>query len=145
MREREAAGGEAGGGGRRNAGPQPGQNQGAGSDSQSRTLSSGATTIDSLFGPLPVVETRGMAWLYVNKQLKPVRLRLGISDGTFTEIINDEELQPNMEVVTMMTTGLEQRTVPGQGGNQNPLMGPQRGGPGRPGGGGGPAGGGRGR
>jgi HlyD family secretion protein len=145
MREREAAGGEAGGGGRRNAGPQLGQNQGSGSDSQSRTLSSGATTIDSLFGPLPVVETRGMAWLYVNKQLKPVRLRLGISDGTFTEIINDEELQPNMEVVTMMTTGLEQRTVPGQGGNQNPLMGPQRGGPGRPGGGGGPAGGGRGR
>jgi hypothetical protein len=86
-----------------------------------------------------------MAWLFVNKQLKPVRLRLGISDGTFTEVINDEELQPNMEVVTMMTTGLEQRTTPGQGGNQNPLMGPQRGGPGRPGGGGAGGGGGRGR
>jgi hypothetical protein len=44
----------------------------------------------------------------------------------------------------MMTTGLEQRTVPGQGGSQNPLMGPQRGQPGRnPGGGGG--GGNRGR
>ena len=62
----------------------------------------------------------GMAWLFVNKQLKMVRLRLGITDGTFTEIINDEELQPNMEVVTMMTTGLEQRTAPGQGGGQNP-------------------------
>jgi HlyD family secretion protein len=108
---------------------------------QSRTMSSGATTIDSLFGPLPTVETRGTAWLYVNKQLKMVRLRLGITDGTFTEILNEEELQPNMEVVTMMTTGLETRTTPGQGGGQNPLMGPQRGG--RPGGGGG--GGGRGR
>ncbi len=136
MRERQGAeagsapaGGERGGG---RATPAP----------ESKTLSSGATTIDSLFGPLPVVETRGMAWLYVNKQLKPVRLRLGISDGTFTEVINDEELQPNMEVVTMMTTGLEQRAVPGQGGNQNPLMGPQRGGPGRPGG---AAGGGAGR
>ena len=114
---------------------------------QSRTMSSGATTIDSLFGPLPVVETRGMAWLYVNKQLKLVRLRLGITDGTFTEVINEEELQPNMEVVTMMTTGLETRTPAGQGGSQNPLMGPQRGGPGRgPGGpGGGGGGGGRGR
>ena len=139
MRERQGteagsapAGGQSGGG-RATAAP------------ESKTLSSGATTIDSLFGPLPVVETRGMAWLYVNKQLKPVRLRLGISDGTFTEVINDEELQPNMEVVTMMTTGLEQRAVPGQGGNQNPLMGPQRGGPGRPGGAGGVGGAGRGR
>jgi hypothetical protein len=135
MRDRQAAaGGDQGTGGRQNAGAKPGGNQAgrANSETQSRTLSSGATTIDSLFGPLPVVETGGMAWLFVNKQLKPVRLRLGISDGTFTEVINDEELQPNMEVVTMMTTGLEQRTVPGQGGNQNPLMGPQRGGPGRP-------------
>ena len=127
------------------------QNARAGGSSQtqpqSRTLASGATTIDSLFGPLPVVETRGMAWLYVNKQLKLVRLRLGITDGTFTEVLNDEELQPNTEVVTMMTTGLETRTTPGQGGSQNPLMGPQRGGPGGrgPGGGGGGGGGGRGR
>jgi HlyD family secretion protein len=122
------------GGGRNNATAAP----------QSRTMASGATTIDSLFGPLPVVESRGSAWLYVNKQLKLVRLRLGITDGSFTEIINDEELQPNTEVVTMMTTGLEQRTTPGQGGGQNPLMGPQRGMPGGrgPGGGGGGAGGG---
>ena len=120
---------------------------GAQTPSQSRTMASGATTIDSLFGPLPVVETRGTAWLYVNKQLKMVRLRLGITDGTFTEVLNEEELQPNMEVVTMMTTGLETRTAPGQGGSQNPLMGPQRGGPGGrgPSGGGGGGGGGRGR
>jgi hypothetical protein len=109
-------------------------------------MSSGATTIDSLFGPLPVVETRGTAWLYVNKQLKMVRLRLGITDGTYTEVINEEELQPGIEVVTMMTTGLEPRTAtPGQGGSQNPLMGPQRGGPGGRGPGGGGGGGGRGR
>jgi HlyD family secretion protein len=137
MRERQGEGS-----GRQNESSAAQAQTGAKTATESRTLASGATTIDSLFGPLPVVETRGMAWLYVNKQLKPVRLRLGISDGTFTEVINDEELQPNTEVVTMMTTGLEQRTVPGQGGNQNPLMGPQRGGPGRPGGGGGGAGGG---
>lgn len=112
---------------------------GAATPSQSRTMASGATTIDSLFGPLPVVETRGTAWLYVNNQLKMVRLRLGITDGTYTEVLNEEELRPTMEVVTMMTTGLESRATPGQGGGQNPLMGPQRGGPGGrgPGGGGG--------
>lgn len=130
-------------------GARPNQTARAGGNSQtpsqSRTLASGATTIDSLFGPLPVVETRGMAWLYVNKQLKLVRLRLGITDGTFTEVLNEEELQPNMEIVTMMTTGLETRTTPGQGGSQNPLMGPQRGGPGGRGPGGGGGGGGRGR
>jgi HlyD family secretion protein len=135
MRERE---GQRGG-----ANPTAG-GRAAGQPQQSRTLASGATTIDSLFGPLPTVETRGAAWLYVNKQLKMVRLRLGITDGTYTEVLNEEELQPNMEVVTMMTTGLETRTTPGQGGGQNPLMGPQRGGRG-PGGGGGGGGGGRGR
>jgi HlyD family secretion protein len=121
------------------AGGQGARNQAArgstATEPASRTMSSGATTIDSLFGPLPSVESRGTAWLFVNKQLKMVRLRLGITDGTHTEIINEEELQPNMEVVTMMTTGQESRTTPGQGGGQNPLMGPQRGG--RPGGGGG--------
>jgi HlyD family secretion protein len=143
MREGGGRGREEGSRGRAGASSQT-QSQ---TQPQSRTLASGATTIDSLFGPLPVIETRGMAWLHVNKQLKLVRLRLGITDGTFTEILNEEELQPNMEVVTMMTTGLETRTTPGQGGSQNPLMGPQRGGPGGrgPGGGGGGGGGGRGR
>ena len=102
---------------------------------QSRTMTSGATTIDSLFGPLPTVESRGMAWLWMNKELKPVRLRLGISDGTYTEILNEEELQPGMEVVLNVSTGLEPQARPGQGGANNPLMGPQRGR--GPGGGGG--------
>ena len=100
-------------------------------ETQSRTLTSGATTIDSLFGPLPTAESRGMAWLWMNKQLKPVRLRLGVSDGTYTEVLNEEELQPGMEVVLNVTTGLEPQARPGQGGTNNPLMGPQRGGPSR--------------
>ena len=108
-------------------GSRAGRGPAAAGEQPSRTMSSGATTIDSLFGPLPIVETRGAAWLYVGKQLKMVRLRLGISDGTFTEIINEAELQPGTEVVVNLTTGLEPRTTPGQGGNQNPLMGPQRG------------------
>jgi HlyD family secretion protein len=108
----------------------------------SRTMASGATTIDSLFGPLPVSETRGTVWQYENKQLKPIRLRLGITDQNFTEVLNDSDVPPNAELVVTMTTGLETRTQPGQNQQNNPLMGPQRGGPGGRGGGGG--GGGRG-
>jgi hypothetical protein len=103
-----------------------------------------ATTIDSLFGPLPTVETRGTAWQYENKQLKAIRLRLGVTDGSFTEVLNESEVPANAEVVTNMITGLEpaRSTTPGQQ-QGNPLMGPQRGGPGG-GGGRGPGGGGRG-
>ena len=97
----------------------------------------GAQTIDSLFGPLPRVEGRGRVWLYINKQLKPVSLRTGISDGTWTEVLDDNELQPSTEVVTNVITGLESTTNrPAGGANpnaNNPLM-PQRG-PGGPGGG----------
>ena len=115
----------------------------AASISAGPTHKSGATTIDALFGPLPEVETRGRAWLYMDKKLKPVALRLGVSDGTFTEVLSGE-LQQGQEVVTSMVTGLEPKTaVPAGGANaNNPLMGPQRGGQG---GGRGPGGGGGGR
>ena len=84
-----------------------------------------AQTIDALFAPLPSVETRGRAWLFMNHELKPVNLRLGISDGTNTEILSGE-LQPNMEVVTGVTGLGTTRAQPGQG-SGNPLM-PGRGG-----------------
>jgi hypothetical protein len=97
---------------------------------------SSAQTIDALFAPLPVVESRGRSWVFMNHELKPVNLRLGISDGTNTELLSGE-LQQNMEVVTAVTGVGATRTLPGQGGSGNPLM-PGRG----PGGGfGGPPGG----
>jgi HlyD family secretion protein len=80
-----------------------------------------AQTIDALFAPLPVVETRGRAWLFMDHQLKPVALRLGISDGTNTELLSTE-LQQGMEVVTGVTGVGPTRTLPGQGGQGNPLM-----------------------
>ena len=89
---------------------------------------SSAQTIDALFAPLPVVETRGRAWLFMNHELKPVNLRLGISDGTNTELLSGE-LQPNMEVVTGVTGLGATRAAPGQTGTGNPLL-PSRGGPG---------------
>jgi len=97
-----------------------------------------AQTIDALFAPLPVVETRGRAWVFMNHELKPVNLRLGISDGTNTELLSSE-LQQGMEVVTGVTGLGSTRTLPGQGGSGNPLMPGGRG----PGGFGGPGGRGR--
>ena len=154
-RMREGGANREGGGGR--GGQTNAQQQGAGRRDMSRgiaggvtggsAVASGASTIDSLFAPLPVVETSGRVWLFTNKQLKPIRVRTGVSDGTFSELL-DGELQEGQEVVVNLTTGLEQQQRPGQQGSQNPLMGPQRGGNnnqrGGPGGGG-PGGGGRGR
>jgi hypothetical protein len=104
-----------------------------------------ATTIDSLFGALPTVETRGQAWLWENKQLKQVRLRLGVSDSTNIEVIDaNPALKEGDEIVTnvVIDTGT---TAPGANNANNPLLGPQRGrgpgGPGGPGGGGGGRGG----
>jgi hypothetical protein len=115
-----------------------GGNRGGGAAS-APSAGGSATTIDSLFGPLPTVETRSQAWLYDNKLLKQVRLRLGVSDGTNTEIIDaNPEVHEGSEVVTnvILETGTP---APGANNANNPLLGPQRGrgGPGGPGGGGG--------
>jgi HlyD family secretion protein len=100
---------------------------------QSKYGQQSAETIDALFAPLPTVETSGRVWLYMDKQLKPVNLRLGISDGTQTELLSGE-LQPGMEAVTGVIVG-SVRTTPTGPAQGNPLM-PGRGGPGGFGGGG---------
>ncbi len=100
--------------------------QGAGTATKPPVSATGrgsATTIDALFGPLPQVETRGQVWVYADKQMKPVRLRLGITDGQTTELL-EGDLQPGTELVTNVTTGNETvRTQPGFGGFP-PFMGP---------------------
>ena len=104
------------------------------------TVGSGQT-IDALFAPLPPVESRGRAWVFMDHQLKPVNLRLGITDGTNTELLSGE-LQQNMEVVTSVTGLGATRTQPQGGANGNPLM-PGGRGPGQGGFGGGRGPGGR--
>ena len=86
-----------------------------------------AQTIDALFAPLPTVETRGRAWVFMDHQLKAVSLRLGISDGTNTELLSGE-LQQGQEVVTGVTGLSPTRTTSGPGAG-NPLMPQGRGGP----------------
>jgi hypothetical protein len=87
-------------------------------------------TIDALFPPLTEQVTPGRAWLYVDNKLKMVRLRLGISDGTYTEVLN-EELAPGTPVVTSVL--LPNASPARATGGQSPLMGPQRGPGGPPG------------
>ena len=120
---------------RTSATPQAPRSGNLGRVASTPSMNTGATTIDSLFGPLPAVETRGQAWLFENKQLKSVRLRLGVTDGTYTEIMqSDPEVKDGTEVVTNVI--IEQQTpATGTGNANNPLMGPQRGRPGGPGGG----------
>ena len=98
----------------------------------------GAQTIDALFAPLPSVESRGRAWICMQcdtpgaRTLKSVSLRLGITDGTNTELLSGE-LQEGMGVVTGVTGLGPTRTTNAGAGAGNPLMPAQRGGP--PGGG----------
>jgi HlyD family secretion protein len=63
----------------------------------------GATTIDALFGPLTRVEAPGRVWLYADKQLKPLRIRVGITDGQATELL-DGDVEQGMELVTNIAT-----------------------------------------
>jgi HlyD family secretion protein len=85
--------------------------------------SQNATTIDALFAPLPTVERPGRAWLYVDKQLKTVNMRTGITDGTNTEVVSGD-LQLGTEVVTGIVLPAAQRAAAGASGN--PLL-PQQG------------------
>jgi HlyD family secretion protein len=101
-------------------------------------------TIDSLFKPLPTQQTQGRVWLFVDRQLKPVALRRGITDGTFTELVSGD-LKEGTDVVTGITGVGSTRTNAAQAAGK-PLLGqPQRGGGGPGGFGGGGGGGGRGR
>jgi hypothetical protein len=98
-------------------------------------------TIDALFAPLPPVQSAGRVWLFDNKQLKPVNVRLGITDGTFTELLAGDGLQQGSEVVTTVTGVGNVRPQNNPQGTGNPFQQNQRGG----GFGGPPPGGGRGR
>jgi HlyD family secretion protein len=107
--------------------PGPGGNGNGGTSAKpaapSSPLNGSAQTIDQLFGPLPQAESTGRVWTFANKQLKPIRLRLGVSDGTWTELLGND-LQPGTELVTGVV--LDQPAAAGAGGSRSPLMPGQR-------------------
>jgi hypothetical protein len=68
--------------------------------------------------------------MWAGNDLKRIEIRTGISDGTWTELLEGSGLQQGTELVTNVATGLEPAARPGQnpGGGQNPLMPQNRGG-----------------
>lgn len=107
-----------------------------------------ATTIDALFGPLPVVETPGRVWLMTDGKLSAVPVRLGVTDGQATELLEGEGLEEGTVLVTNVSVGnvatrpATTTLPPFIGGQPGRFGGP---GGGFPGGGGGTRGGGGGR
>jgi HlyD family secretion protein len=102
--------------------PQSGRGQGARAGNQAQPArqtaapsraQGGATTFDALFGPLTPTESFGQVWRHQDGQLQRVRLRLGISDGQQTELIQamDGNLQEGTEVVTNVTIGAVRQTA----------------------------------
>jgi HlyD family secretion protein len=107
---------------------------------QSAPAGSNATTFDALFGPLAPTQTFGQVWLNVDAKLQRVRLRLGISDGQQTELLQalDGDVKEDTEVVTNVITGAVRQAPAVPAGNAFPGMGPPQrgfGGGGRRGGG----------
>ena len=114
------------------------------------TAQAGATTFDALFPPLTPTESLGQIWLQQNGKLQRVRLRLGITDGQQTELIQalDGTLEDGSEVVTSVTVGAARQAATPARGNAFPgLETGRQGFPGGgfPGGGGGGRNGGRGQ
>jgi len=72
------------------------------------TVERGATTIDALFGPLPVTETTGRVWVVEDGRLQEVDVRLGVTDGSATELLSwagpGSGLEAGTTLVTNVTT-----------------------------------------
>ena len=72
------------------------------------TVERGATTIDALFGPLPVTETTGRVWVVEDGRLQEVAVRLGVTDGSATELLGGAgrgfDLEAGTTLVTNVTT-----------------------------------------
>jgi HlyD family secretion protein len=156
FREKYGRGGTGRGGGGRggdasnrtgqNAQAQGGRGQGAGGRGASATpappVELNAEKIDELFEPVQRPEQRASVYTWnpskTPAELKQVNIRLGVTDGTFSELLSGE-LQVDQQVVTGVIIPQAQR--PNQPG-QSIFGQPQRGGPGGMMPGGGPGGGG---
>ncbi|MCY3846349.1 MAG: efflux RND transporter periplasmic adaptor subunit [Acidobacteria bacterium] len=78
-------GGGPGGSGLRRGAPRRLAN--AGGDAAIPAVERGATTIDALFSPLPPTVSNGRVWLLQGDRLEPVEVRLGVTDGTASELL----------------------------------------------------------
>jgi len=139
-------GGRTGGGGGRNQG-MPGGGRGGANPTATpppALNTMGVEKIDDLFKGVPKQISPQSVWTWdeAKKELKQINIRVGVTDGTFSELVSGE-LQVGQQIVTNVILPRAATTAPGQ----NPLFGNQPGrgqfpggGPGGPGGGGNPGG-----
>ena len=84
----------------------------------------GATTIDVLFGTLPVTETTGQVWAMDGGRLRQINVRLGVTDGRATELlgvlrvpdaapVQRRATNPQVELLRERITTIEDETVRG--------------------------------
>ena len=110
--------GRPGGSGRPGSGRRPGN---ASNAPNIPTVDRGATTIDALFGPLPPVESNGRVWVLNGDRLEGVNVRLGVTDGTATELLGGRDLPAGTQLVTQITTP-ENGSALSSGGGGSPFM-----------------------
>ena len=155
MERFRAMGGGRGAGGSRGGNQMQGGGRGQGAGNrgqqpppadQEDSAQRNASKIDELWAPIRKTDTPGSVWTWneATKELKEYKIRLGVTDGNFTELVSGD-LKVGDQLVTSVILPLSMRaTTPGA----NPLLGGQQrgmpgmGGPGGMGGGGNPGGGG---
>ncbi len=82
------------------------------------------STIDRLFEPVPRRESTGQVWVIRDRQLTPLAVHVGVTDGTWTELL-DSGLAAGDEVVTNVVLPAQARRPAAT--TSSPLM-PSRGG-----------------
>ena len=60
----------------------------------------GAATIDALFAPLEVPESEGRIWVLDDGELRSARVRLGVTDGSATALIEVVDARPGATAIT---------------------------------------------
>ena len=83
-----------------------------------------AEYIDELFAPLPKADAKATVWTWdgTNKRFTPIPVRVGVSDGSTTELLSGE-VQVGDELVTGYVLPVQPGANPAAA---NPLMGPPR-------------------
>ena len=116
--ERRAARGAGAGSGRRTGAP---RQRATTAEPTIPTVDRGATTIDALFGPLPPTESVGRVWLLEDGELRPIDVRLGVSDGTATELLSAAGPTLRVAAGTQLVTNVS--TPEGGGGDSSAASG----------------------
>ncbi|MXZ72832.1 MAG: efflux RND transporter periplasmic adaptor subunit [Acidobacteria bacterium] len=132
MRERRGGAGGPGGGpggfGRRGGGPPTARRPAAAPTAETvPAVERGATTIDALFAPLEVAERNARVWLLEESgQLRSVDIRLGVTDGSASELVevldDGVTLADGTLLVTNISTPESGAGPPSGSGSSSPLM-----------------------